>query len=129
MRTAVEFGRLGRTARGVQSRGLARIAVYCVACMQVTDTAVKDRVVKKVQDTVLSKWQNEPNRIDKRSLSLIYMAHASDVLENAFAPLSDDDYELAMKRVRELLDVDPDMECTKPNSNDIVWAVVAAFLK
>ena len=52
------------------------------------DSAVKDRVVKKVQDTVLSKWQNEPNRIDKRALSLIYMAHASDVLENAFAPLS-----------------------------------------
>lgn len=56
--------------------------------LQVTDSAAKDRVVKKVQDTVLSKWQNEPNRIDKRALSLIYMAHASDVLENAFAPLS-----------------------------------------
>jgi Golgi phosphoprotein 3 len=41
------------------------------------------------------------------------MAHASDVLENAFAPLSDDDYELAMKRVRELLDVDPDVEAAK----------------
>lgn len=41
----------------------------------------------------------------------------------------DDDYELAMKRVRELLDVDPDVECTKPNSNDIIWGVVAAFLK
>jgi hypothetical protein len=95
----------------------------------VTDSAVKDRVVKKVQDAVLSKWQNEPNRIDKRALCLIYMAHASDVLENAFAPLSDDDYELAMKRVRELLDVDPDVECTKPNSNDVVWGVVAAFLK
>ena len=27
-------------------------------------------------------------------LSLIYLAHASDVLENAFAPLSDDDYEV-----------------------------------
>ena len=42
---------------------------------------------------------------------------------------ADDDYELAMKRVRELLDVDPDVECTKPNSNDIVWGVVGAFLK
>lgn len=29
-------------------------------------------------------------------LSLIYLAHASDVLENAFAPLSDDDYEVMM---------------------------------
>ena len=57
------------------------------------------------------------------------MAHASDVLENAFAPLTDDDYELAMKRVRDLLDVDPDVECNKPNSNDVLWGVVGAFLK
>ncbi len=33
-------------------------------------------------------------------LSLIFLAHASDVLENAFAPLNDDDYDVAMKRVR-----------------------------
>ena len=39
------------------------------------------------------------------------------------------DYELAMKRVRELLDVDPDVECTKANSNDVLWGVVGAFLK
>lgn len=51
------------------------------------------------------------------------------MLENAFAPLSDDDYEIAMKRVRDLLDVDPDEECTKPNANAMLWAVVSAFLK
>ena len=73
--------------------------------------------MKKVQDVVLSKWQNDIYRIDKRPLALLYMAHASDVLENAFAPLSDDEYELAMKRVRDLLDVDPDEEATKPNAN------------
>lgn len=43
--------------------------------------------------------------------------------------LQDDDYELAMKRVRDLLDVDPDVECTKPQSNDVLWSVVSAFLK
>ena len=78
---------------------------------------------------MLSKWQNDANRMDKRVLALIYMAHASDVLENAFAPLSDDDYELAMKRVRELLDVDPDVEAAKPGANELLWAVVAAFMK
>lgn len=115
--------------KGVLTTEKQNFFLFDMTTHPVTDPAAKDRVVKKVQDTVLSKWQNEPNRIDKRSLCLIYMAHASDVLENAFAPLSDDDYELAMKRVRELLDVDPDVECTKPNSNDIVWGVVAAFLK
>jgi len=115
--------------KGVLTTEKQNFLLFDMTTHPVTDSAVKDRVVKKVQDSVLSKWQNEPNRMDKRALSLIYMAHASDVLENAFAPLSDDDYELAMKRVRELLDVDPDIECTKPNSNDVVWGVVAAFLK
>jgi hypothetical protein len=32
--------------------------------------------------------------MDRRILSLIFLAHASDVLENAFAPLNDDDYDL-----------------------------------
>lgn len=55
--------------------------------------------------------------MDKRLLALIFMAHASDVLENAFAPLNDDDYELAMKRVRELMDLDFEAESAKPNAN------------
>ena len=33
--------------------------------------------------------------MDKRMLSLIILAHASDVLENAFAPLNDTDYEVS----------------------------------
>lgn len=115
--------------KGVLTTEKQNFLLFDMTTHPVTNSAVKDRVVKKVQDTVLSRWQNEPNRIDKRALALIYMAHASDVLENAFAPLSDDDYELAMKRVRELLDVDPDVECTKPNSNDVLWGVVGAFLK
>lgn len=115
--------------KGVLTTEKQNFLLFDMTTHPVTNSAIKDRVVKKVQDTVLSRWQNEPNRIDKRALALIYMAHASDVLENAFAPLTDDDYELAMKRVRELLDVDPDVECTKPNSNDVLWGVVGAFLK
>ena len=53
-------------------------------------------------------------RLIQRVLALIYLAHASDVLENAFAPLSDEDYDVAMKRVRYLLGkaslVDPDIK-------------------
>lgn len=54
----------------------------------------------------------------------------SDVLENAFTSLSDEDYEVAMKHVRELLDLDPDQETSKYDSKmDTMWAVVAAFNK
>ena len=53
-----------------------------------------DLTSPQVQDAVLSKWVNDPQRMDKRVLSLLILAHASDVLENAFSPLSDDDYEV-----------------------------------
>lgn len=47
----------------------------------------------------------------------------------AFAPLSDDDYELAMRRVREILDLDFEQEAAKPNANEIIWGVFMAFTK
>lgn len=78
---------------------------------------------------MLSKWVNDPQRMDKRTIALIFLAHASDVLENAFAPLNDDDYELAMRRVRELLDLDFEAEAAKSNSNEVVWSVFVAFTK
>ena len=62
-------------------------------------------------------------------LSLLYLAHSSDVLENAFAPLSDDDYEVAMKRVRELLDLDFDTESLKEGTNELMWAVISFMSK
>ena len=93
------------------------------------DSAIKTKLIKKVQDSVLSQWTNDPQRMNKRMLSLLYLAHASDVLENAFAPLSDDDYDLAMKRVREILDLDFDTESMKESANEMMWAVIAAFSK
>ena len=46
------------------------------------------------QDSVLRKWVNDVQRMDKRLLSLIFLAHAADVLENVLTPLNDDDYDL-----------------------------------
>jgi Golgi phosphoprotein 3 len=129
MRNVRERLAKGLVEKGVLTTEKQNFLLFDMTTHPVTDPAAKERIVKKVQDSVLSKWQNDPNRLDKRTLALLYMAHASDVLENAFAPLSDDDYELAMKRVRELLDVDPDVEACKAGANETLWAVVAAFLK
>lgn len=115
--------------KGVLTTEKQNFLLFDMTTHPVIDSSMKQRVIKRVQDAVLSKWVNDANRIDKRCLSLIYMAHSSDVLENAFAALSDDDYELAMKRVRELLDIDPEMEAQKSNSNEIMWCVIAAFIK
>ncbi|XP_075215766.1 Golgi phosphoprotein 3 homolog sauron isoform X3 [Lycorma delicatula] len=115
--------------KGVLTTEKQNFLLFDMTTHPLTDNVAKSRLVKKVQDAVLGKWVNDPQRMDKRMLSLLLLAHASDVLENAFAPLSDDDYELAMKRVRELVDSDLEAESMKSNNSDILWAVYAAFTK
>lgn len=115
--------------KGVLTTEKQNFLLFDMTTHPLTDNVTKSRLVKKIQDAVLSKWVNDPQRMDKRMLALIFLAHASDVLENAFAPLNDDDYELAMKRVRELLDLDFEQESVKPNTSEVLWAVFAAFTK
>lgn len=115
--------------KGVLTTEKQNFLLFDMTTHPLNDNVIKCRLVKKIQDSVLTKWVNDPQRIDKRMLALILLAHASDVLENAFAPLNDDDYELAMRRVRELLDLDFEAESAKSNSNEVIWAVFAAFTK
>ncbi|XP_070500464.1 Golgi phosphoprotein 3 homolog sauron-like [Chironomus tepperi] len=115
--------------KGVLTTEKQNFLLFDMTTHPLNDNNIKSKLVKKIQDAVLSKWVNDPQRIEKRMLSLIFLAHASDVLENAFAPLNDDDYDLAMRRVRELLDLDFEAEAAKPNTNEIVWAVFMAFTK
>ena len=115
--------------KGVLTTEKQNFVVFDMTTHPLTDTSAKQKLIKKVQDAVLSRWVKDTNRMDRRTLALIILAHASDVLENAFASLQDDEYDLAMKRVRELLDADPDTEAQKSGACDIIWAVAAAFLK
>lgn len=115
--------------KGVCTTEKQNFLLFDMTTHPLVDSTVKSKLVKRVQDAVLSRWVNDPQRMDKRLLSLIYMAHASDVLENAFAPLSDDDYELAMKRVRELLDLDFEAESMKDGANEVMWCSITAFAK
>lgn len=115
--------------KGVLTTEKQNFLLFDMTTHPLVDSPSKSKLIKKVQEAVLSKWVNDPHRMDPRVLGLILLAHASDVLENAFAPLSDDDYEVAMKRVRELLDLDMEAEAAKSNSNETIWAVFAAFVK
>jgi Golgi phosphoprotein 3 len=115
--------------KGILTTEKQNFVLFDMTTHPLTDSSAKQKLIKKVQESVLSRWVNETNRMDKRTLSLIILAHASDVLENAFASLPDEEYDLAMKRVREVLDADPDVEAQKSGSNDLVWAVASAFLK
>merc|ERR1719438_140299 len=115
--------------KGVLTTEKQNFLLFDMTTHPVTDGSAKQRLVRKVQDAVLTKWVNDPHRMDKRQLSLLFLAHASDVLENAFAPLNDDDYDVAMKRVRDLLDLDLEAEAAKEKANEVMWAVFAAFIK
>uniref|UniRef100_A0A7N6A5K3 Golgi phosphoprotein 3 n=1 Tax=Anabas testudineus TaxID=64144 RepID=A0A7N6A5K3_ANATE len=115
--------------KGVLTTEKQNFLLFDMTTHPLTNNNIKQRLIKKVQEAVLDKWVNDPHRMDKRLLALIYLAHSSDVLENAFAPLLDDQYDLAMKRVRQLLELEPEGESMKANSNELLWAVVAAFTK
>ena len=115
--------------KGVCTTEKQNFLLFDMTTHPLTDNIVKQKLIKRVQESVLNRWTNDPHRMDRRMLSLIYLAHTSDVLENAFAPLSDDDYEVAMKRVRELLDMDLDVESMKEGTNELMWAVFSAMTK
>nr|XP_020486728.1 LOW QUALITY PROTEIN: Golgi phosphoprotein 3 [Labrus bergylta] len=115
--------------KGVLTTEKQNFLLFDMTTHPLTNNNIKQRLIKRVQEVVLDKWVNDPNRIDKRLLALIFLAHSSDVLENAFAPLLDDQYDLAMKRVRLLLELEPEGESMKTNANELLWAVVAAFTK
>jgi len=115
--------------KGVLTTEKQNFVVFDMTTHPLLDQTQKQMVIKKIQDTLLTRWVNDPQRIDKRALALVYLAHASEVLEHAFASLSDEDYDLAMKRVRELLDLDPDQEASKEGADELMWAVVASFFK
>ncbi|XP_034402401.1 Golgi phosphoprotein 3-like [Cyclopterus lumpus] len=115
--------------KGVLTTEKQNFLLFDMTTHPLTNSTIKQRLVKKVQESVLEKWVNDPHRMDKRVLSLILLAHSSDVLENAFAPLQDDQYDLGMKRVHTLLELEPEKESAKPNVNELMWAVVAAFTK
>ncbi|TRZ02280.1 hypothetical protein DNTS_003176 [Danionella cerebrum] len=115
--------------KGVLTTEKQNFLLFDMTTHPLTNNNIKQRLIKKVQEAVLDKWVNDPQRMDKRILALIFLAHSSDVIENAFAPLLDDQYDLAMKRVRQLLDLEPEGESMKSNTNELLWAVVAAFTK
>ncbi|XP_077572171.1 Golgi phosphoprotein 3-like [Stigmatopora nigra] len=115
--------------KGVLTTEKQNFLLFDMTTHPLTNNNLKQRLIKKVQEAVLDRWVNDPQRMDRRLLALIFLAHSSDVLENAFAPLLDEQYDLAMKRVRQLLELEPESESTKANANELLWAVIAAFTK
>lgn len=115
--------------KGVLTTEKKSFYIFDMTTHPLVNCPIKNKLIRKVQDAVLSNWVSDPHMMDKRLLALIILAYHSDVLENAFGPLSDDDYETAMSRSRLILDLDMEMESSKPNANEALWAVFSAISK
>lgn len=144
--------------KGVLTTEKQNFVVFDMTTHPVVDSGVKQRLIKKCQDALLTKWTNNVQKMNRRVLSLLMLANAADVLENALAPLGDDDYDLAMRRLRELLDLDCEQQAQKliqmnlssvggdedgqdgrrhSNSRvaamvaagEVMWSIIAAFIK
>ncbi|KAK0425710.1 hypothetical protein QR680_009333 [Steinernema hermaphroditum] len=102
--------------KGVLTTEKQNFLLFDMTTHPLHDSVLKTKLIKQVQEAVLQRWTNDVHRMDRRMLSLIVLAHASDVLENAFAPLNDQDYEVAMKRVRSILELDYEAESEKKAS-------------
>ncbi|XP_027031236.1 Golgi phosphoprotein 3 [Tachysurus fulvidraco] len=115
--------------KGVLSTEKQNFLLFDMTTHPLSNNTVKQRLVKKLQEALLDKWVRDPQRMDKRLLALILLAHSSDVLENAFSPLQDEQYELVTKRLRSLVELEPETEAAKSGANELLWAVVATFTK
>ncbi|NWV65138.1 GLP3L protein, partial [Malurus elegans] len=115
--------------KGILTTEKQNFLLFDMTTHPVSDASEKRRLVRKLQESVLERWVNEPQRMERRTLALLVLAHASDVLENVFAGLADDRYEVAMGRARELLDTEPEVEAAKARGAEMIWAVLAAFNK
>nr|XP_009680758.1 PREDICTED: Golgi phosphoprotein 3-like isoform X1 [Struthio camelus australis]XP_009680766.1 PREDICTED: Golgi phosphoprotein 3-like isoform X1 [Struthio camelus australis] len=115
--------------KGILTTEKQNFLLFDMTTHPVSNATEKQRLVKKLQESMLERWVNDPHRMDRRTLALLVLAHSSDVLENVFASLADDKYDLAMNRSKDLLDLDPEMEAPKAKGTEMIWAVLAAFNK
>uniref|UniRef100_A0A8B9NZ83 Golgi phosphoprotein 3 like n=1 Tax=Apteryx owenii TaxID=8824 RepID=A0A8B9NZ83_APTOW len=115
--------------KGILTTEKQNFLLFDMTTHPVSNATEKQRLVKKLQESMLERWVNDPCRMDRRTLALLVLAHASDVLENVFASLADDKYDVAMNRSKDLLDLDPEVEAPKAKGAEMIWAVLAAFNK
>ena len=61
--------------QGVLTTEKQNFLLFDMTTHPVTDNVQKTKLIKKVQESVLTKWVNDPHRIEKRMVALIFLAH------------------------------------------------------
>ncbi|KAJ7426491.1 Golgi phosphoprotein 3-like protein [Willisornis vidua] len=94
--------------KGILTTEKQNFLLFDMTTHPVSNATEKQRLVRRLQESVLERWVKDPQRMERRTLALLVLAHSSDVLENVFTSLADDKYDLAMNRTKDLLDMDPE---------------------
>ncbi|KAJ8273633.1 hypothetical protein GJAV_G00103820 [Gymnothorax javanicus] len=115
--------------KGILTTEKQNFLLFDMTTHPITNNQEKQRLVRRVHETLLERWVNDTARMDRRALALLVLAHASDVLEGVLSSLEDERYELAFTRSRALLESDPEAESKKSLGCEMVWAVLAAYNK
>ncbi|XP_076862726.1 Golgi phosphoprotein 3-like isoform X2 [Brachyhypopomus gauderio] len=115
--------------KGVLTTEKQNFLLFDVTTHPLVESGEKERLLQRVQTTLLQRWSSDPRRIPLRTLALLVLAHASDVLDDALTSLPDDNYETATQRTQGLLETNPDLQSAKVMSpgEEMIWAVMAAF--
>ncbi len=113
--------------KGVCSTEKQNFVIFDMTTHPLINSPVKQLIIQRLNNAVLSNWSNDIQKLEKRCLSLIVVAHRADVLENAFLTLSNQDYNTAMKHVRTLLDLNYNEHGSTGTPSDVIWAVFAAL--
>merc|ERR1719511_428283 len=61
--------------KGVLTTEKQNFLLFDMTTHPVTDNVQKTKLIKKVQESVLNRWTNDVHRMDRRMLSLLYLAH------------------------------------------------------
>ncbi|TRY56575.1 hypothetical protein DNTS_008404 [Danionella cerebrum] len=117
--------------KGILTTEKQNFLLFDMTTHPVSDPSEKQRLVVRVQESLLERWRKDPERMDPRVLALLLLAHISDVLEGALSSLTDQRYEEASARAQALLEADPEVESAKGTgtAQEMTWAVLAAFNK
>ena len=63
--------------KGICSTEKQNFFLFDMTTHPLNDNVHKMKLIKKLQESVLARWPNDPRRMDRRTLGLIYLAHAS----------------------------------------------------
>ncbi|NWR40237.1 GLP3L protein, partial [Tachuris rubrigastra] len=120
-----------RLAKALVEKGVLSTAKQNFLLFDITTHPLSDAAEKRrLQEALLECWPGKPRYLERRTLILLVLLSSSHLLEAGLGHLTDHRYDLAVKRVRDLLDVDAELAAVKGGGGggtEMIWAVLADF--